>query len=108
MHNSARRTYHNLVLEECLPQCSSSCQGHVSHRCSKITDHRRYIVHLLGWYVRLNEHLAEAFQLLRTTDFLSEQWKLDDVEEFVVKLVGFVQIFLLHLVAHVAVLAVRC
>ena len=27
---------------------------------------------LLRWYIRLNEHLAKVFQLLRATDFLRE------------------------------------
>ena len=56
----------------------------------------------------MNKHLAEVFHLLRTAHFLGEQWELDDVEEFVVKFVGFVQNFPLHLVTHIAVLAVRC
>lgn len=54
----------------------------------------------------MNEHTAEIFQLLRSTDFLCQQWKLDDVEEFVVEFMGFVQILLLHLVADVTVFAV--
>jgi hypothetical protein len=61
---------------------------------------------LLWRYVRLNEHLAKLFQLLRATDFLREQRKLDNMEEFVVKFVGFVQILLLHLVANVTMFAV--
>ena len=44
---------------------------------------------LLWWHVRLNEHPAEVLQLLRATDFLSEQRELDNVEEFVVKFMGF-------------------
>jgi len=54
----------------------------------------------------LDEHPAKVFQLLRSTDFLCEQWKLDDVEEFVVEFMGFVQILLLHLVADVTVFTV--
>ena len=61
---------------------------------------------LLWWHVRLNEHLAKLFQLLRATDFLREQGKLDNMEKFVVKFVGFVQVLLLHLVANVTVFAV--
>lgn len=63
---------------------------------------------LLRWRIWLDEHLAKVFQLLRATDFLSEQRKLDDVEEFIVKFMGFVQVFLLHLMTHIAMLAVGC
>jgi hypothetical protein len=61
---------------------------------------------LLWRHVWLNEHIAEVFQLLGASDFLREQRELDDVEEFVVEFVGFVQIFLLHLVTNVTVFAV--
>jgi len=61
---------------------------------------------LLWWYVWLNEHLTKLFQLLRAADFLGEQRELDDMEEFIVEFVSFVQILLLHLVANVTVLAV--
>lgn len=63
---------------------------------------------LLWWYIRLNEHLAKVFQLLRATDFLCEQRELNDMEEFVVEFVGFVQILLLHLVTNVTVFTVGC
>jgi hypothetical protein len=45
---------------------------------------------LLWWHVRLNEHLAEVFQLLGATDFLGKERELDDVEEFIVKFMGFI------------------
>jgi len=56
----------------------------------------------------LDEHLAKVFQFLGSTNLLCEQRELDDVEEFVVEFVSFVQIFLLHFVANITVFAVRC
>lgn len=96
MHDSARCTERNRQHIKLLFDNSSTTLG------------IQYIYVLLRWHVRLNKHLAELPQLLRATDFLSEQRKLDDVEEFVVKFMCFAQIFLLHLVTHVAVFAVRC
>lgn len=59
--------------------------------------------------VRCHEHLAKVFELLWTTDFLSEQGKLDDVEKFVVEFMCFGEVLLLHLLTHFAMLAVgRC
>ena len=58
-------------------------------------------------YVRLHKHLAEFLQLLRSTNFLGEKWELDDVEEFVIKFVGFVEVFLLHVMPNSAMLTVR-
>ena len=57
--------------------------------------------------VRLDEHLAEFLQLLRSTNFLGEKWELDDVEEFVIKFVGFVEVLLLHVMPNSAMLTVR-
>ena len=56
----------------------------------------------------MNEHVAKVLQFLRSTDFLCEQRKLDDMEEFVVEFVSLVQIFLLHLVANITMFAVGC
>lgn len=60
---------------------------------------------LLG-LVWLNQHLAEFLELLRTANLLSEEGKLDDVEELVIKLVRLIQILLLHGVPDATVLAV--
>ena len=62
---------------------------------------------LLWGHVRFDEHLAELLELLRSPNLLGEKWELDDVEELVVKLVSFFEVLLLHLVSHLAVLAVR-
>lgn len=58
--------------------------------------------------IRLHEHLAKLFELLRTPDFLGEQGELYDMEKLVVELMGFSEIFLLHLLTHFAMLAVGC
>ena len=62
---------------------------------------------LLWGRVRFDEHLAELLELLRSPNLLSEEWELNDMEELVIKLVGFFEILLLHLVPHLAVLTVR-
>lgn len=61
---------------------------------------------LLLRIVWLNEHLAELLQLLRTADFLSEKRELDDMEEFLIKFMGLVEILLLHGVPNTAVFAI--
>ena len=59
-------------------------------------------------YVRFHEHLAKLLQFLWTADFFCEEWKLDNVEEFVVELVSLCKVFLLHVLSDAAVFAIRC
>jgi hypothetical protein len=63
---------------------------------------------IYGREVRLHQHLAELCQLLRATYFLCEQRKLYDVEEFIVELVGFREVLLLHLMSDATVFTIGC
>lgn len=62
---------------------------------------------ILRGHVWLNQHLAKIFEFLWTSYLLCEQRKLDDVEKLVIKLVSLCKIFLLHFLAHMAMLAIR-
>ena len=52
-------------------------------------------------------NVDELLELVGAADLLCEERELHDVEEVVVELVRFVEVLLLHLVAHLAVFAVR-
>ena len=106
VHNGARRTEHSRSsMNVCLgvTVIATSLVLVTLFRNTNTTEERQV---LLWWHIRPNEHLAKVFQLLRAPDFLREQRELDDMEEFVIEFVSFVQILLLHLVANVAMLAV--
>ncbi len=57
--------------------------------------------------VRLDQHLAKLPEFLWTSHFFCEERQSNDIEELVIKLVGFFKIFLLHRVPDRAVRAVR-
>ena len=82
VRNGAKRIEHDHPSRNvCLKLTCKSRPWLRLSRYSGALDYRRA---LLWWYVWLNEHLAELFQLLRATDLLCEQRELDDMEEFVV------------------------
>ena len=64
-------------------------------------------VSLLWGSIWRDEHLAELLELLWPTHLFCKQGQPDDVEELIVELVCFGEVFLLHLVANFAVFAVR-
>lgn len=55
---------------------------------------------------RLYQHLAEIFDILCTADFFGKKRHPHDMEIFI-KIVNLLEVLLLHLVSHIAVLAVR-
>ena len=55
--------------------------------------------------IRFNQHLREAPNTIRTTDFLNEQRHLDDVEVLAVQVVDLLEVLLLHFAAGVTLRA---
>lgn len=62
---------------------------------------------ILRWDIRLDKHLAEILKFFWTSHFFRQEGKLNDMEEFVIEFMSFIQVFLLHLVTDTAMFAIR-